>query len=368
MGIGEALAQVRHQAGLTVAEVSQRTRIREALIRDIETNDYSACGGDFYARGHIRAIAKATGAAPEPLIREFDATRQIPQALTLADIFHDTPATPIMPGTAATTRGRHRPNKTQALAVAVLAALLLALGFAAYGLLPGLRHAATAAPRARGQPTAQHEPGPNQRAYAAVPAHPPVQRRARTPVSTAAGDRPRSHRSQVSQLVDQRPLRQPASGHLHPHGLRPPAGHTRADQPRQRFRRGGPGARRPGGPTAYRPHGPRGSRGATAARHTSSRPLSAHLPHLGVQPVPGREWFPGRVQDRRHSRRVVVASQPGSAAGSRTLSSWSTKCSQTVWPTSSASASASRSRFLRHRASDAPVFEKLNRLRTEVTA
>ena len=295
MGIGEALAQARHQAGLTVAEVSQRTRIREALIRDIENNDYSACGGDFYARGHIRAIAKATGAAPEPLIREFDATRQIPQALTLADIFHDTPATPIMPGTAATTRGRHRPNKTQALAVAVLAAFLVALGFAAYGLLPGSRHAATAAPRARGQPTAQHELNPNQRADAAVPAPPPVQRRARTPASTAAarpydgqrsksqahaaGNRPRSHRSQASQLVDQRPLREPGPGHLRAPGLRPPAGHTRADRPRQRFRRGDPGARRPGGPTAYRPHGPRGQRGATAARHTSPQPLSAHLPH-----------------------------------------------------------------------------------------
>jgi transcriptional regulator with XRE-family HTH domain len=293
VGIGEALAQARHQAGLTVAEVSQRTRIREALIRDLENNDYSACGGDFYARGHIRAIAKATGAAPEPLIREFDATRQIPQALTLADIFHDAPATPIMPGTAATTRGRHRPNKTQALAV--LAAFLVALGLAAYGLLSGSRHAATAVPRARGQPTAQHELNPNQRADVAVHAPPPVQRRARTPVSTAAagpydgqrtksqahaaGDRPRSHRGRVSELVDQRRLREPGSGHLHAPGLRPPAGHTRADRPRQRFRRGDPGARRPGGPTAYRPHGPRGRRGAVAARHTSPQPLSAHLPH-----------------------------------------------------------------------------------------
>ena len=312
MGIGEALAQVRHQAGLTVAEVSQRTRIREALIRDIENNDYSACGGDFYARGHIRAIAKATGAAPEPLIREFNASRQIPQTLTLADIFRDTPATPIMPGSAATTRGPRRPNKTQALAVAVLAALLLALGFAAYGLLSGLHHAATAAPQARGQPTAQHELDPNQRALAAVPAPPPVQRRVRTPVSTAAdgphdgqrgksqthaaGDRPRSHRSQVSQLVDQRPLRAPGSGHLHAHGLRPPADHTRADRPWQRFRRGDPGARRPGGPTAYRPHGPRGRRGATAARHTSPRPLSAHLLH------PAETGWPLRV----------AASTPGS--------------------------------------------------------
>jgi hypothetical protein len=293
VSIGEALAQARHQVDLSIAEVSQRTRIRDALIGDIENNDYSACGGDFYARGHIRAIAKATGAAPEPLIREFDATHQIPQALTLADIFHDTPATPIMPGTAATTRGRHRPNKTQALAV--LAAFLLALGFAAYGLLSGSRHAATAAPRAWGQPTAQHKLNPNQRADVAVPAPPPVQRRAQTPVSAAAagpndgqrsksqahpaGDRPRSHRSQVSQLVDQRPRREPGSGHLRAPGLRPPAGHTRADRPRQRFRRGDPGARRPGGPTAHRPHGPRGRRGATAARHPSPHPLSAHLPH-----------------------------------------------------------------------------------------
>ena len=299
VGIGEALARARHEAGLTVAEVSQRTRIREALIRDIENNDYSACGGDFYARGHIRAIAKAAGAGPEPLIREFDATRQMPQALTLADIFPDTratPATPTTPGTAAATRERQRPNKTQALAAAFLAAFLVALAFAAYGLLSGSRHAATAAPRARGQPTAQHEPGPNRRADAALPASPPVQLRAGTPVSAAAagpyhgqrnnsqartaGDRPRSHRSQASQLADHRPLREPGSGHRRAPGLRPPAGHTRADQPRQRFRHGDPGARRPGAhpgkPAADRPHGPRG---AAAAHDTSPRPLSAHLPH-----------------------------------------------------------------------------------------
>ena len=64
MPIGETLAQARHQAGLTVAEVSQQTRIRETLIRNIEEDDYSELGGDFYARGHIRAIAKVVGAVP----------------------------------------------------------------------------------------------------------------------------------------------------------------------------------------------------------------------------------------------------------------------------------------------------------------
>ena len=54
MSIGRALAEARHRAGLTVTEVSQQTRIRETIIRDIESDDYSACGGDFYA-GDISA-------------------------------------------------------------------------------------------------------------------------------------------------------------------------------------------------------------------------------------------------------------------------------------------------------------------------
>ena len=67
--IGETLTVARQRAGLSVAQVSQRTRIRETIIRGIEDDDYSACGGDFYARGHIRAIAKVVGTDSEPLIR-----------------------------------------------------------------------------------------------------------------------------------------------------------------------------------------------------------------------------------------------------------------------------------------------------------
>lgn len=80
MSIGETLAQARRQSGLTVAEVSRRTRIRETLVRDIERDDYSACGGDFYTRGHIRAIARVVGTDSEPLIAEYDAAHQAPAA------------------------------------------------------------------------------------------------------------------------------------------------------------------------------------------------------------------------------------------------------------------------------------------------
>ena len=78
MGIGGALAQARNAAGLTTAQVSERTRIRETIIRDIERDDYSACGGDYYARGHIRAIARVVGADPVPLIKEYDAVHMPP--------------------------------------------------------------------------------------------------------------------------------------------------------------------------------------------------------------------------------------------------------------------------------------------------
>ena len=81
MGIGGALAEARSEAGLTVTQVSERTRIRETIIRGIEHDDYSACGGDYYARGHIRAIARVVGTDPVPLIEEYDAAHQPPPEL-----------------------------------------------------------------------------------------------------------------------------------------------------------------------------------------------------------------------------------------------------------------------------------------------
>lgn len=87
MSIGEALAGARSQAGLTVAQVSQQTRIRQGIIKDIEGDDFSACGGDFYARGHIRSIAKVVGTDPGPLIEEYDTAYHVPEPIPAADAF-----------------------------------------------------------------------------------------------------------------------------------------------------------------------------------------------------------------------------------------------------------------------------------------
>jgi cytoskeletal protein RodZ len=93
VSVGDALAQARSQAGLTIAQVSQLTCIRETIIRGIERGDFSACGGDFYARGHIRSIARVVGLDPEELVREYDAVHGAPTAITAAQVFE--PATPI---------------------------------------------------------------------------------------------------------------------------------------------------------------------------------------------------------------------------------------------------------------------------------
>ena len=86
MPIGETLAAARHQAGLTVADVSERTRIRPTIIRAIEDNDYTSCGGDFYARGNIRDMARVVGIDPEPLIREYDAAHRAPGAFSTVSL------------------------------------------------------------------------------------------------------------------------------------------------------------------------------------------------------------------------------------------------------------------------------------------
>lgn len=70
--LGAALAAARRERGLSVEEVSAATRIRPAIIRAIESDDFDACGGAVYARGHLRSVAQVVGADPRPLIEEFD--------------------------------------------------------------------------------------------------------------------------------------------------------------------------------------------------------------------------------------------------------------------------------------------------------
>lgn len=70
--IGGMVQQARARLGLTVDELAERTRIRPYVIESIEVDDFGPCGGDFYARGHLRMLARILGLDPDPLLTAYD--------------------------------------------------------------------------------------------------------------------------------------------------------------------------------------------------------------------------------------------------------------------------------------------------------
>lgn len=116
MSIGAALTAARREAGLTVAQVSAATRIRETIVRGIENDDFEMCGGHFYARGHIRSIAQTLGIDAEPLVTQYDEEHGgSPRAMNPVQ------GSDPMPVSAA--GERRRPNWSIAMAVLLVAAI-----------------------------------------------------------------------------------------------------------------------------------------------------------------------------------------------------------------------------------------------------
>lgn len=70
--IGGQLAAARKTLGFTVDEVAARTRIRPYVIEHVEVDDFSPCGGDFYARGHLRTLARVLGLDARQLVEAYD--------------------------------------------------------------------------------------------------------------------------------------------------------------------------------------------------------------------------------------------------------------------------------------------------------
>jgi cytoskeleton protein RodZ len=72
MTIGDQLKAARNERGLSLADVVLRTRVRERVIAEIESDNYKSAGGLTYARGHIRTLAQIYGMDVDALLREFD--------------------------------------------------------------------------------------------------------------------------------------------------------------------------------------------------------------------------------------------------------------------------------------------------------
>ncbi|MEU6354341.1 RodZ domain-containing protein [Streptomyces sp. NPDC047072] len=169
--IGRALQQARIAAGLTVDDVSNATRVRIAIVHAIEADDFAPCGGDVYARGHIRTLAKAVRLDPAPLLEQFAAAhgggRPAP-----------TPAAPLFEAERIRPE-RRGPNWTAAM-VAAIVAVIGFVGFTAFkggddgtaqvadGTTPATSKAASPTPKSDKTPK-DTTPAPSDSAIAAAP-------------------------------------------------------------------------------------------------------------------------------------------------------------------------------------------------------
>jgi cytoskeletal protein RodZ len=72
MSLGSMISKARKDAGLSIDDLSATTNIRTTLLRDIEADNFSQCGGETYARGHLRNIAIKLNVDPQLFLTAFE--------------------------------------------------------------------------------------------------------------------------------------------------------------------------------------------------------------------------------------------------------------------------------------------------------
>jgi cytoskeleton protein RodZ len=72
MSLGSMISKARKDAGLSIDDLSAATNIRSTLLRDMEVNNFSQCGGETYARGHLRNIAIKLNVDPQMFLTAFE--------------------------------------------------------------------------------------------------------------------------------------------------------------------------------------------------------------------------------------------------------------------------------------------------------
>jgi cytoskeletal protein RodZ len=72
MTLGSTIRDAREVARLSIESLSESTSIRIGLLLEMENNNFANCGGDTYARGHLRNIAPKIGVDAQSLINLYN--------------------------------------------------------------------------------------------------------------------------------------------------------------------------------------------------------------------------------------------------------------------------------------------------------
>lgn len=187
MTIGAELRQAREQGGLTLVEISQRTKIRVPALRAIERDDFGQLPGGVISRGFLKLFAREVGLDADEIVTRF--TAEVESDATERHSRLDRHGREVAADQGASVRHqeaaegeRSRGPRAAALAVAVFA--ILAIGYFASRPAPAARSGpnperstadgvGAAAVEASSAPNAADPASPPAEASEPVPAAPP---------------------------------------------------------------------------------------------------------------------------------------------------------------------------------------------------
>ena len=94
MNLGELLQSAREESRLSINDLSDATSIRAGLLSQMERNDFSHCGGDIYARGHLRNIAPLIALVAAKLIEIYNQEHSV-ESRSLNDLLTENNVTKV---------------------------------------------------------------------------------------------------------------------------------------------------------------------------------------------------------------------------------------------------------------------------------
>lgn len=134
-GLAAAVRNALETGNQSVHQVSAETRIRAALVQDLLDGRTVSSGGDVYVRGHLRAIAHATGSDAAPLIAAYEA--QTGARLDLPDLEHTVHLEGQRAGSLALPMAQKPERTTPRWGLAVGAAAVVLIGLVVVGNVLG---------------------------------------------------------------------------------------------------------------------------------------------------------------------------------------------------------------------------------------
>ena len=118
--LGGVIRSTRENSGYSYSDLEQSTKIPKYILKDIEQDKFDSAGGNTYARGHIRTLAKFLKADSEKWLSRFE-EQNSENDRSMSDLLIENNVTPAQP------EKRNISYKTLGIAAGIVVVLTIAV-------------------------------------------------------------------------------------------------------------------------------------------------------------------------------------------------------------------------------------------------